>query len=870
MSAVACPSLDSIAALLVHRLDAETTRTVEAHVADCDWCRELMAVLAKSSLVRPPTGDPTPLADGTVAPPSPVLLRRGDHIGRFSIVECIGAGGMGIVYAARDTELDRIIAVKLLRPELAIGDHARTMLLAEAQTMARFKHPNVITVYEVGTVGNQVFVAMERLRDTLRTWLTTRRSAEDIIKVLARAGQGLAAAHAAGLVHRDFKPENVLIDEDGRVCVSDFGLAIASGEEAAVLAGTPAYMAPEQRRGEAVDGAADQYAFCVVLDEVLTANRPRWLEQVIKRGRSEDPKDRYPSMAALVAELKRDRATRRQLALVIGGNTVIAGALALFLGARYLACVPDKKSTWRPLIEDLEAFEENADDPAISPDGTQIAYVSDRGHPGRFTVYVAPLHGARGVTHRAVSDPAGNCYPAHWTHDGRDLVMGCQVGGAQRVIRRSVADDRAPTTDLGPGIPYDVCGDRILVGTRVARELVLRDPTTLQDESLVTIPQADRFRRARCTHDGARIVYASVPGGAFRFVADIFVIDRQRKITPLSPLPLSRVPEVTSIGAFTPDGTSVVMSLTRDHKTNLYEVPIDGSTPHQLTFGDGPDLAPDVSRDGKLVIYDRDSTSGPLFVTDAKGSTQLTQRLEFFTRIRPATNEAVVAERLSGDGMEIVAVDTATGDARKLAPGRLPIVAANSTRITFTPLDDPTALHEVAITGGAVTPLAKLPGKIVEGAVGLDGFHVLVDRDGVMEGWKVNNDGTVVSDDVAGLVIPAPSGGWRAVAARQDDGNVRVTFVPPGAALDAPSGEVVARSFSLRWIDDTRFGYCDLHVSCHILDVTTKTDLRLTELGAGYLHAIASLDGARWYSHGIRGRVTRHVIRNFGTRPWAR
>src|SRR4029079_2345646 len=117
-----------------------------------------------------------------------------------------------------------------------------------------------------------------------------------------------------------------------------------------------------------------------------------------------------------------------------------------------------------------------------------------------------------------------NCYPAHWTADGRALVMGCQVSGESHVVERTIAAGagEAAPRDLGAGVPYDTCGDRILVGTRSGRELVLRDPATLHDESLLRIPDSDRFRRARCTADGSRIVYAQIPGGAFRFVSDIF------------------------------------------------------------------------------------------------------------------------------------------------------------------------------------------------------------------------------------------------------------------------------------------------------------------------------------------------------------
>jgi hypothetical protein len=218
--------------------------------------------------------------------------------------------------------------------------------------------------------------------------------------------------------------------------------------------------------------------------------------------------------------------------------------------------------------------------------------------------------------------------------------------------------------------------------------------------------------------------------------------------------------------------------------------------------------------------------------------------------------------------MQIVAVDITTGDARTLAAGRLPIVSRDGLQVTFTPLDDPTELRQVALGGGPTQRVAKLPGKIVEGTNGPDGVHVLIEHAGRTEGWRVARDGSVWAEGVAGLVIPAPDGKWRAIAARDERGNVRVTFVPPGAPLATSGDAVAARSFSLRWVDDTRFGYCDLTVSCRVLDVTTGSDVKVTKLGQGFLHAIVSLDGQRWFSHTVRGRVTRHVITNFATRAW--
>jgi serine/threonine protein kinase len=191
-------------------------------------------------------------------------------IGRYRVIERIGAGGMGVVFAAHDDELDRVVAIKILRSELAPGSAGRQRLVREAQATARLSHPNVVHVYEVGQQGDHVYMAMELVRgQTLREWQTTARPWTEIVAIYLRVGEGLVAAHAENIVHRDFKPDNVLVGSEQRPQIVDFGLARASGDTGAfpelghssgsgptwrdlditgtgTVLGTPAYMAPEQ------------------------------------------------------------------------------------------------------------------------------------------------------------------------------------------------------------------------------------------------------------------------------------------------------------------------------------------------------------------------------------------------------------------------------------------------------------------------------------------------------------------------------------------------------------------------------------------------------------------------------------------------
>lgn len=283
-----CPGEETIAAYAEARLSGVERDELESHLDTCSSCQELVVALAKLSAPAAPDGEPH-AAD------------LASSLGRYVLLARLGAGGMGVVYAAYDPELDRRVAVKVLRRA-----RAGAALRDEARAIARLAHPNVIAVHDVGEADGEVFVAMEHVDGvTVREWLRTPRRPPEILDVFAQAGRGLAAAHRVGLVHRDVKPSNIILGQDGRARVLDFGLARTDREgEEPGIAGTPAYMAPEQRRGETVDGRADQYAFCVALAEALgDQGVPDRVSRALRRGRSERAADRFPSMDDLLAEL---------------------------------------------------------------------------------------------------------------------------------------------------------------------------------------------------------------------------------------------------------------------------------------------------------------------------------------------------------------------------------------------------------------------------------------------------------------------------------------------------------------------------------------------------------------------------------------
>ncbi len=258
------------------------------------------------------------------------LLVRGTVVDeQYAIERVIGSGAMGVVYLATDLRLERNVAIKLARERSPI---ALARASREAVSLARLSHPNVVVVHQVGALDGRVYVAMEYVAGaTARAWCETR-SAREILTLYAAVGDGLAAAHAAGLVHRDFKPDNVLVGDDGRGRVADFGLATSESVTPDV-AGTPAYMAPEQLRGEELDARADQFAFCAALLEALGPRRfSRHVEIALRRGMAPTREARWPALPPLLAELRRDP-TRPRKVVALGAAPVLA-AVAVFTATR--------------------------------------------------------------------------------------------------------------------------------------------------------------------------------------------------------------------------------------------------------------------------------------------------------------------------------------------------------------------------------------------------------------------------------------------------------------------------------------------------------------------------------------------------------
>lgn len=458
-------------------------------------------------------------------------------IGRFQVLETLGQGGMGVVYAARDAQLDRQVALKVIRDDVLDGDASeRARLLREARALARLSHPNVVQVHEVGEHEGAVFIVMELVHGTtLGQWLAARE--RPLAAVLARfveAAQGLDAAHRVGIVHRDFKPTNALVGADGRVRIVDFGLARGESREAelttggpreagpgseasstgtATRAGTPAYMSPEQVVGARCDARSDQFSFCVALFEAVYGRRPfaagellarleagdlgrspvpragpapRWLRGLLTRGLSLRPEQRFPAMAAVIDVLQRAPRRRRRLvvalvALVALAAAVTAGSL-LFGGSPPEPC-PDPGGRLAELWG------------APQREALRTRFAAARAEPTR--------------TERALDD-----YAARWIDATRDACEATQVRHEQslsRLDRSSKCLDRARRA-LGNLTATLSTADAALLAESEALIAELPDPARCRDPAVLDDAAPIEDAELDALLDRARILEATRQG----------------------------------------------------------------------------------------------------------------------------------------------------------------------------------------------------------------------------------------------------------------------------------------------------------------------------------------------------------------------
>jgi eukaryotic-like serine/threonine-protein kinase len=482
---VQCLDEQTVLAFVEGQLEPTMRARSEAHLDNCSHCLSLVAEMARHSGHRDITLEPegrrvlasaerdrgaahAATAVAALNEPRSVASGLPERIGKFVIERKLGAGGMGIVYAGRDSMLDRAVAIKVVR----VADAAYQARLArEAQAMARLEHANVVRVYEVGSTADGTYIAMELVQGvTLTRWLAERRPSREVIAMFAQIGAGLAAVHRAGLVHRDFKPDNVLIDHDGHARVADFGLARLDRDESSPLAspltetgammGTPGFMAPEQQLGASVDARADQYSFCIALRTALAGPRTaagsvedaRWNEidpnvrAAIFRGLAFDPQDRWPSLDDLLAAIApvattsavaqagsaKPRASERGRWIAVAGALAVAAAAVIYMQTRSNASAPAPQTN--AVIATTSAAAPPASAAAV-PAAPSVPSPAPAATPSATVVPNTPSVTAAGPTTRSVPAAAPAAPAAKTVAAAAPL----QPGAAAKLSRRSPA-----------------------------------------------------------------------------------------------------------------------------------------------------------------------------------------------------------------------------------------------------------------------------------------------------------------------------------------------------------------------------------------------------------------------------------------------
>ena len=428
-------------------------------------------------------------------------LSAGDKLGHYEVLSLLGQGGMGVVYKARDTHLDRFVAIKVLPPETVTDSERKRRFVKEAKAASALNHPNIVTVHDIETDGGVMFIAMEHICGRTLDAVISHRALpfKEAVRCAIEIADALSAAHLAGIVHRDLKPANIMVTEQGRVKVLDFGLAklresaksaenestrtLEPRTERGTIVGTAAYMSPEQAQGGAVDTRSDIFAFGAVLYEMLTGRRafrgttaisvlaailkeeperlglviggiPSELERIVARCLRKDPARRFQNAADLKVALEevleegdtvpaaRDAGVRSNWRWLPGALLLTVLAAGAALSWRLIRTPPAS-----PLLVLKKVTSDSGltTDPALSPDATLVAYASDRSGEGNLDIWVQPVNGGTAVRltshetddHQPAFSPDGARIAFRSERDGGGIYIMPALGGEPRLVVRN-------------------------------------------------------------------------------------------------------------------------------------------------------------------------------------------------------------------------------------------------------------------------------------------------------------------------------------------------------------------------------------------------------------------------------------------------
>ena len=590
----------------------------------------------------------------------------GRRILHYHILEKLGEGGMGVVYKARDTHLDRFVAIKVLPAEKVADPERRHRFVQEAKAASALNHPNIIHIYDIDRVEGIDFIAMEYVEGKTLDALIPRKGLRlsQGLKYAVQIADALARAHGAGIIHRDLKPSNVMVDEHGLVKVLDFGLAklteaAASDAETAttrtaegIVLGTAAYMSPEQAEGKAIDPRSDVFSFGSMLYEMLTGQRafqgdtaastiasvlreepkplsqvteglPRDAEKIVRRCLRKDPEHRFQHMADLkvaLEELKEDSDSRKlDMAVVAPARSPLRRRLMYGLAA---ACVLLAVTAlgWRwatppaqlapPKLMPLTSFQGTEREPAFSPDGKQVAFSWNGPKEDNFDIYVMMIGTSTPV--RLTTDPADDRCPA-WSPDGRRIAFERWESGKGSVMLMSAlgGSERQLGETARTGVDWSPDGKYVAFAPVPApggvQSIVLLSPET-GERRIATSPPPGAYvdEEPRFSPDGKALAFVRFNPANFTAIGIVSLAGQPGEARMVSPAAAA----VGSPFAWTRDSRELLFAANyQGVSRRVWRMAADGRTPPVLVVGVGPnasDVA--IAPQGGYLAYRQDLT----------------------------------------------------------------------------------------------------------------------------------------------------------------------------------------------------------------------------------------------------------------------
>jgi len=665
----------------------------------------------------------------------------GKTVSHYTIVTKLGSGGMGVVYKAKDLQLDRFVALKFLPEELTKNELALERFHREARSIASIDHPNICSVYDFGEYEGRPFIAMQLLEGHNLKEVIFEKSLriEVLIEYGIQIADGLDKAHSKGLIHRDIKPANIFVTVDGLIKILDFGLAkpaLSKNEESTIatvdsdnltspgaVLGTISYMSPEQSSGAELDVRTDLFSFGAVLYEMATGHRaftgktnatifdsilnkvpappsslnaqvPRKLEEIILKALDKDRETRYQSAAEIRADLKRFKKETESVRLpaisaAAGSHSrfsrrwLLGGVAIAAFGAVLGGLVfrnrerSDLAGLANQRLTQLFSSTQAISDPGLSPDGKTIAYAEYDN--GQWDLFVSRIAGGPRV--RLTNDSSTEEYP-RFSPDGDNILFErtlpqFPLRSTEICITSAFGGAVTPLISDGSSAEWSPDGQR-LAFIRGGREVVVADR---DGHNARTIMRADTtyiaFRNLGWSPDGSQIAVDRSMGG---ISGEIWVVSS----SGAQPRRLWKdPPEVYSHSPlFTPDGQAVIHSSNRGGATNLWLLFLDGRMPARLTTGAGPDEAPSVARDGTIAFVNRRSRHN-LFVYDVatNKSRELLNHSGFLwaPSFSPEGDDITFSRAESDGSWHIWIASVKTGAAQRLTSGPVPEIYSRFT-----------------------------------------------------------------------------------------------------------------------------------------------------------------------------------------------